>query len=91
LFDALFNILPLARQMDAVAATPARNEAPLSWDDEAKAEFDALVEAQPVLVRISAAKHIRDAAERDARLAGEAHVSRARLSVAARQFESQHA
>jgi 3,8-divinyl chlorophyllide a/chlorophyllide a reductase subunit Z len=91
LFDALFNILPLAGQMDAVAATPARNEAPLSWDDEAKAEFDALVEAQPVLVRISAAKHIRDAAERDARLAGEAHVSRARLSVAARQFESQHA
>jgi 3,8-divinyl chlorophyllide a/chlorophyllide a reductase subunit Z len=91
LFDALFNILPLAGQMDAVAATPARREAPLSWDDEAKAEFDALVEAQPVLVRISAAKHIRDAAERDARLAGEAHVSRARLFAAARQFESQHA
>jgi chlorophyllide a reductase subunit Z len=89
LFDALFNILPLASQMDAVDATPARREAPLSWDDDAKAEFDALVEAQPVLVRISAAKRIRDAAERGARLAGEASVSRERLTAATRQFEMQ--
>lgn len=89
LFDALFNILPLASQMDAVEATPARREAALSWDDEAKSEFDALVEAQPLLVRISAAKRIRDAAERGARLAGEASVSRERLTAATRQFEMQ--
>jgi 3,8-divinyl chlorophyllide a/chlorophyllide a reductase subunit Z len=89
LFDALFNILPLASQMDAVDATPARREAPLSWDDDAKSEFDALVEAQPVLVRISAAKRIRDAAERGARIAGEDSVSRERLTAATRQFEMQ--
>jgi chlorophyllide a reductase subunit Z len=89
LFDALFNILPLAGQMDAVEATPARSEKSIAWDDAAKAEFDALVEAQPVLVRISAAKRIRDAAERGARVAGEASVSRERLSAAARQFEMQ--
>ena len=89
LFDALFNILPLASQMDAVEATPARREVPLSWDDDAKSEFDALVEAQPVLVRISAAKRIRDAAERGARMAGETSVSRERLTAATRQLEMQ--
>jgi 3,8-divinyl chlorophyllide a/chlorophyllide a reductase subunit Z len=91
LFDALFNILPLANQMDAVDATPARSERSIAWEDQAKVELDALVEAQPVLVRISAAKRIRDAAERGARAAGEAAVSSKRLAEAARQFESQAA
>jgi 3,8-divinyl chlorophyllide a/chlorophyllide a reductase subunit Z len=91
LFDALFNILPLANQMDAVDATPARSERSIAWEDQAKVELDALVEAQPVLVRISAAKRIRDAAERGARAAGEAAVSSERLAKAARQFESQAA
>jgi 3,8-divinyl chlorophyllide a/chlorophyllide a reductase subunit Z len=89
LFDALFNILPLSTQMDAVEATPARFERAIAWDDAAKSEFDALVEAQPVLVRISAAKRIRDAAERGARAAGEAAVSQERLASAALQFERQ--
>jgi chlorophyllide a reductase subunit Z len=75
LFDALFHILPLATEMDKVAPTPARREAPLSWDDEAKARLDQLVEAQPVLIRISAAKRLRDAAERAARQRGETTVS----------------
>jgi chlorophyllide a reductase subunit Z len=82
LFDALFHILPLATQLDRADATPARRHAELAWDDDAKAELDALVDAQPVVVRISAAKRLRDAAEREARLAGETRVSRDRFSVA---------
>jgi len=82
LFDALFNILPLSTQMDAVDPTPARLQAELGWDDEAKAELDAIVEREPVLVRISVAKRIRDAAERAARRAGETKVDQARLAAA---------
>jgi chlorophyllide a reductase subunit Z len=82
LFDALFHILPLATQMDRVEATPARRHVELAWDDDAKAALDALVEAQPVLVRISAAKRLRDGAERGARLAGETRVDAARVRQA---------
>lgn len=82
LFDALFNILPLAAQMDAVEATPARPQAEIFWQDDAKNALDAIVERAPVLVRISMAKRIRDAAERAARRAGEPSVSAARLNAA---------
>lgn len=75
LFDALFHILPLGTEMDKVEATPARNEAQLTWDNDAKAKLDQLVEAQPVLIRISAAKRLRDAAERTARQRGETTVT----------------
>ena len=79
LFDALFHILPLSTQLDMAEATPSRLATEIGWDDEAKAALDALVEREPVLVRISAAKRLRDAAERGARAAGEERVTVARV------------
>ncbi|ABC23773.1 chlorophyllide a reductase subunit Z [Rhodospirillum rubrum] len=79
LFDMLFNILPMARDLDAVEATPSRMHDELPWDDEARAVLDRTVEAQPVVARISAAKRLRDAAERSARAAGEGQVTAARV------------
>ena len=88
LFDALFHILPLSRDMDAVEATPARAHRALPWDDEARQHLDASVAESPVLVRISFAKRLRDAAEREATRAGSdsvtgAFVERARVALAA--------
>jgi chlorophyllide a reductase subunit Z len=70
LFDALFHILPLGIELDKVDATPTRLHREMRWTDAAKQALDELVSAQPVLVRISAAKRLRDEAERDARRDG---------------------
>jgi chlorophyllide a reductase subunit Z len=70
LFDALFNIIPLAADLDRVEATPARGASQQSWTDAAKIELEAQIAAEPVLVRISAAKHLREAAEKAARRNG---------------------
>jgi len=83
MFDALFHILPLATDMDRVEATPSRYRREMEWSDEARARLDELIESAPVIVRISAAKRLRDAAEREARRLGEnkvdiADVERAR-------------
>jgi 3,8-divinyl chlorophyllide a/chlorophyllide a reductase subunit Z len=75
LFDALFNILPLAADMDQVTATPSRLASELPWDADAKAALDKLVEQNPVLIRISATKRLRDAAERRARTNGRIQVT----------------
>ena len=83
LFDALFHIIPLASEMDRVEATPARGAAPATltpWDADAHGMLEEIVEAEPVLVRISAAKRLRDRAERAAREAGEDRVTKARLA-----------
>jgi 3,8-divinyl chlorophyllide a/chlorophyllide a reductase subunit Z len=80
LFDALFHIIPLATDLDKVDATPARSHQELQWDEDAKVSLDELVELQPVLVRISAAKRLRDLAERDARRAGELRVTADRVA-----------
>ncbi len=82
LFDALFNILPLAGDLDRVDATPSRLHRELRWTEEAKRALDELVEAEPVLVRISAAKRLRDNAERAAQQAGADHVGIERLPTA---------
>ncbi|WP_295446559.1 chlorophyllide a reductase subunit Z [uncultured Thiodictyon sp.] len=79
LFDALFHIIPLGSDLDRTDPTPARVYEELAWTDEAKVALDAELESQPVLVRISAAKRLRDAAEQAARKAGESTVTLERL------------
>ena len=82
LFDTLFHMIPLASQMDKAEPTLSRIHAEIAWDDEAAEDLERLVAAQPVVVRISAAKRLRDAAERTARQAGEDRVTRVRLAAA---------
>ena len=88
LFDALFHILPLGTDMDRVEATPARGVSGdnARWDDAAQTWLRKVIEQQPVLVQISAAKRLRDQAEQRAREAGdevvtEQHVQRAGLEL----------
>ncbi len=74
LFDMLFNIIPLGTDLDKTEATPATHLRMMDWSDAARAALEELVEKQPVLVRISAAKRLRDNAERFARNAAAARV-----------------
>ena len=87
LFDALFHILPLGTELDKVEATPARIAEQLPWDEDAQNALDDLIAQQPVLVRISAAKRLRDGAERAARHAGEDRVTADRVTTIERTLK----
>ena len=86
LFDALFHILPLQSQMDAQAqATPAAATT-VPWEDDARLKLDEVVDREPVLIRISAAKRLRDLAEQDALANGEAKVTADRVMRSSEQI-----
>jgi chlorophyllide a reductase subunit Z len=87
LFDALFNILPLGTELDEIDATPSRLHEALPWSAEAEAALEARIAREPVLVRISAAKRLRDDAERRARSSGAAEVTLAHLGLAKNDTE----
>ncbi|EAQ96274.1 chlorophyllide a reductase subunit Z [Congregibacter litoralis] len=70
LFDALFHILPLGTELDQIDATPSRLNEELAWKQEAETLLEKQLEREPVLLRISVAKRLRDAAEQRARAAG---------------------
>jgi chlorophyllide a reductase subunit Z len=70
LFDALFNILPLGTELDQAEHTPARLHRELAWCDDAQDALEKVVATKPILIRISAAKQLRDAVEAHARRQG---------------------
>jgi chlorophyllide a reductase subunit Z len=86
LFDALFHILPLGTEMDRVDPTHARGVVVpnATWDESAQARLRDIVQSQPVLIQISAAKQLRDLAERHAREAAADTVGEAHLDTASR-------
>lgn len=81
LFDALFHILPLGTEMDKVDPTPAKAWESLAWDDDALAMLDEAVGSEPYLVRISAAKRLREQIEQGARVAREGRVTAERAAA----------
>jgi chlorophyllide a reductase subunit Z len=69
----------LGCELDKVDATPSRLQRELRWTDGAQQILDELVAAEPILVRISAAKRLRDTAELAAQRAGATEVDATHL------------
>ncbi len=91
LFDMLFNILPLGTELDREQeVTPSRLLAPLQWNDDAHLLLEELVELQPVLIRISSAKRLRDRSEKAARAEASQWVTVDHVSAAAAHEEAVH-
>ena len=78
LFDALFHILPLGTDLDKVEATlvKAGQMSNLPWDEDAQLVLNQIIANQPIITQISAAKRVRDSAERQARLEGSQRVTK---------------
>ncbi len=77
LFDALFHILPLGSEMDAAQATPDQPAPrPALGRSTPRRCSTRSSRRHPVLTRISAAKSLRDEAERRALDGGHARVER---------------
>jgi len=76
-----------------VEATPTLHvpSAVMPWDDEALARLDETVANEPYLVRISAAKRLRERAEADAREALEERVGLERLTSVLRATKREFA
>lgn len=83
LFDMLFDILPKAAELDAIEPTTTRVGSAMPWSPDAQALLEQRISAEPVLVRISAAKRLRDAAEQEARRDGAAEVTPRHIQQAA--------
>ena len=83
LFDALFFILPLGTELDKIEATPAKSDAVLLWDEAALRALDRALEREPFLIRISAAKQLRERAEQVARADGSDRVTIQHFATAA--------
>ncbi|MBO3761753.1 chlorophyllide a reductase subunit Z [Ciceribacter sp. L1K23] len=84
LFDMLFEILPKAGELDAIEPTTTRRAGELPWSLDAQSLLDRRINDEPVLVRISAAKRLRDAAEREARRENASEVETRHLEHASR-------
>lgn len=83
LFDMLFDILPRAGELDAIEPTAARQRGELPWEIDAQVALDDHISNEPILVRISAAKRLREAAEREARRLNSPEVGRQHVEAAA--------
>ncbi|MGC9268682.1 MAG: chlorophyllide a reductase subunit Z, partial [Acidiphilium sp.] len=80
-------ILPLGTELDKIDATLARADTADLWDAAALTALDRHLETEPFLIRISAAKRLRDRAEREARRDGSSRVTIAHLESALRERE----
>ncbi len=91
LFDMLFNILPLGTDLDREReVTPSRLLTPVEWNKDASELLEELVELQPVLVRISSAKRLRDNSEKIARENGDSRVTVEHVTASAALAERVH-